>query len=88
MITHFSALFQGLFESLANNLIAEDSRRDRCVQGINVTLGLPILRTSVDHGTAFDIAGKGLADPGAMIAAIRMAGEAATRRAKIVATAK
>ncbi len=34
--------------------------------GVNVTLGLPIIRTSPDHGTAFDIAGKGVADPGAM----------------------
>ena len=50
-------------------------------QGVNVTLGLPIIRTSPDHGTAFDIAGKGLADPGAMIAAIRMAGQCARRRA-------
>ena len=50
-------------------------------EGVNVTLGLPIVRTSPDHGTAFDIAGKGVADPGAMIAAIRMAGEIATRRA-------
>lgn len=50
--------------------------------GVNVTLGLPLIRTSPDHGTAFDIAGKGLADPGAMIAAIRMAGECAARRAQ------
>lgn len=50
-------------------------------QGVNVTLGLPIVRTSPDHGTAFDIAGKGIADPGATIAAIRMAGEIASRRA-------
>lgn len=49
--------------------------------GVNITLGLPIVRTSPDHGTAFDIAGKGQANPGAMIAAIRMAGEAAHRRA-------
>lgn len=49
--------------------------------GVNVTLGLPIVRTSPDHGTAFDIAGKGIADPGATIAAIRMAGEIAARRA-------
>jgi 4-hydroxythreonine-4-phosphate dehydrogenase len=49
--------------------------------GINVTLGLPIVRTSPDHGTAFDIAGKNLADPGAMIAAIRTAGECAARLA-------
>ena len=50
-------------------------------EGVNVTLGLPIVRTSPDHGTAFDIAGKGVADPGAMIAALRMAGEMAARRA-------
>jgi 4-hydroxythreonine-4-phosphate dehydrogenase len=49
--------------------------------GVNVTLGLPIVRTSPDHGTAFDIAGSGAADPGAMIAALRMAGECAARRA-------
>ena len=49
-------------------------------EGVNVTLGLPIVRTSPDHGTAFDIAGTGKAHPGAMIAAIRMAGEIAARR--------
>ena len=42
-------------------------------EGVNVTLGLPIVRTSPDHGTAFDIAGSGKADPRSMIAAIRMA---------------
>ncbi len=51
-------------------------------EGVNVTLGLPIVRTSPDHGTAFDIAGKGLADPGAMSAAIRMAGACARARAR------
>jgi len=40
---------------------------------VNVTLGLPIIRTSVDHGTAFDIAGKGKADPGSLFAAIELA---------------
>ncbi|PKB24855.1 4-hydroxythreonine-4-phosphate dehydrogenase [Novosphingobium kunmingense] len=49
-------------------------------QGVNVTLGLPIIRTSPDHGTAFSIAGTGKADAGAMIAAIRMAGDCAQRR--------
>ena len=48
--------------------------------GVNVTLGLPVLRTSPDHGTALAIACKRLADPGATIAAIRMAGECAHRR--------
>jgi 4-hydroxythreonine-4-phosphate dehydrogenase len=52
-------------------------------QGVNVTLGLPIVRTSPDHGTAFDIAGTGQASAGAMIAAIRMAGDCATRREAI-----
>ena len=41
--------------------------------GVNLTLGLPFVRTSPDHGTAFDIAGKGSADPGSMIEAIRLA---------------
>ena len=50
-------------------------------EGINCTLGLPIVRSSPDHGTAFDIAGKNLADPGAMITAIRTAGECARRLA-------
>jgi 4-hydroxythreonine-4-phosphate dehydrogenase len=49
--------------------------------GVNVTLGLPIVRTSPDHGTAFDIAGTGKADSRSMIAAIRMAAEIADRRA-------
>lgn len=49
--------------------------------GVNMTLGLPIVRTSPDHGTAFAIAGKQMAHPGATIAAIRMAGDAARRRA-------
>ena len=40
---------------------------------VNVTLGLPIVRTSVDHGTAFDLAGSGKADPGSLVAAVEMA---------------
>lgn len=43
--------------------------------GVNVTLGLPLIRTSVDHGTAYDIAGKGIADEGSMKAALKLAGE-------------
>lgn len=50
-------------------------------QGVNMTLGLPLVRTSPDHGTAFAIAGTGVANPGATIAAIRLAGECAARRA-------
>ncbi len=48
---------------------------------VNVTIGLPIIRTSVDHGTAFDIAGKGVADAGSMIAAVRLAAQMADARA-------
>jgi 4-hydroxythreonine-4-phosphate dehydrogenase len=48
-------------------------------EAVNVTLGLPIVRTSVDHGTAFDIAGKGLANPESMVAAVLLA-------ARLVAT--
>jgi 4-hydroxythreonine-4-phosphate dehydrogenase len=48
--------------------------------GVNVTLGLPIVRTSPDHGTAFDIAGKGIADATSLVAAIELAGRLATGR--------
>jgi 4-hydroxythreonine-4-phosphate dehydrogenase len=46
-------------------------------RAVNVTLGLPLVRTSVDHGTAFDIAGRGRADPGSMREALRLAAELA-----------
>jgi 4-hydroxythreonine-4-phosphate dehydrogenase len=49
-------------------------------RGVNVTLGLPIVRTSPDHGTAYDIAGKGIANPASLIAAIELAGQLAARR--------
>jgi 4-hydroxythreonine-4-phosphate dehydrogenase len=48
--------------------------------GVNITLGLPIVRTSPDHGTAFNIAGQGIADPRSMIAALQMAATAVTNR--------
>jgi 4-hydroxythreonine-4-phosphate dehydrogenase len=48
--------------------------------GVNITLGLPVVRTSPDHGTAFAIAGKGRADPSSLIAAIDLAAELAARR--------
>jgi len=51
-------------------------------EAVNLTLGLPIIRTSPSHGTAFDIAGKNVADPGSMIAAIRLALDLAGRRRK------
>ena len=49
--------------------------------GVNVTLGLPIVRTSPDHGTAFDIAGRGIARADSLIAALRLADQIARRRA-------
>lgn len=48
-------------------------------EAVNVTLGLPFIRTSVDHGTAFDIAGKGIAEHSSMIAAIKLAAELSSR---------
>ncbi len=50
--------------------------------GVNVTLGLPLVRTSPDHGTAFDIAGRGRADAASLIAAIRLAARIAARRSR------
>ena len=50
-------------------------------RGVNVTLGLPFIRTSPDHGTAYDIAGTGRADPTSLIEAIRLAGKMAEARA-------
>jgi 4-hydroxythreonine-4-phosphate dehydrogenase len=47
---------------------------------VNVTLGLPIIRTSVDHGTAFDIAGRGIADHHSMVEAVKLAARLATLR--------
>jgi 4-hydroxythreonine-4-phosphate dehydrogenase len=48
-------------------------------KAVNVTLGLPIVRTSVDHGTAFDIARKGVADPSSMIEAVMLAARLSRR---------
>ena len=48
--------------------------------GVNVTLGLPIVRTSVDHGTAYDIAGRGVASPSSLAAAFQLAGEIVVNR--------
>jgi 4-hydroxythreonine-4-phosphate dehydrogenase len=49
-------------------------------RAVNVTLGLPIIRTSVDHGTAFDIAGQGIADPSSLIQAVLLAAQLASAR--------
>jgi 4-phospho-D-threonate 3-dehydrogenase / 4-phospho-D-erythronate 3-dehydrogenase len=47
--------------------------------GVNITVGLPVIRTSVDHGTAFDIAGKGIADEGSLVEALRQAADLAPK---------
>ena len=49
-------------------------------EGVNVTLGLPFIRTSPDHGTAFDIAGKGIARPDSLVAALKMAAQMVAAR--------
>lgn len=54
--------------------------------GVNTTLGLPIIRTSVDHGTAYDIAGRGQADPGSLIAAIHSAAAQACQNREFTAS--
>ena len=54
-------------------------------KGVNVTLGLPFIRTSPDHGTAYDIAGKDLADPSSLIEALNVAAEMADQRAQFPA---
>lgn len=57
-------------------------------RGVNITLGLPFVRTSPDHGTAFDIAGRGIANPKSLIEALKLAAVMAARRARLDATAK
>ena len=54
-------------------------------KSVNITLGLPIIRTSVDHGTALDLAGKGLADSGSLLAAVQMAQQMAEHRHRMQA---
>lgn len=59
-----------------------EKRQMDSVKGVNITMGLPIIRTSVDHGTAFEIAGKGIASPDAMVLAIRAAVQLAHHKKK------
>ncbi|MDX1540493.1 MAG: 4-hydroxythreonine-4-phosphate dehydrogenase PdxA, partial [Geminicoccaceae bacterium] len=58
----------------------DEHGRMTALSGVNVTLGLPIIRTSVDHGTAFDIAGRNLANPESMLEAIDLAQRLALAR--------
>jgi 4-hydroxythreonine-4-phosphate dehydrogenase len=62
---------------LGFNVNPETGKWD-ALSGVNITLGLPVIRTSVDHGTAFDIAGKGIASEGSLIEAIAYAEQLAT----------
>jgi 4-hydroxythreonine-4-phosphate dehydrogenase len=57
-----------------------ETGRMKSVQGVNITLGLPIIRVSVDHGTAFDVAGKGIASPDALLLSIDYATKMARNR--------
>jgi 4-hydroxythreonine-4-phosphate dehydrogenase len=57
-------------------------------RGVNVSIGLPIIRTSVDHGTAFDIAGKGLAREESMVCALKLAAQMAAQRQRTLDTLK
>lgn len=74
--TVFLRGFKGEFDAVLACYHDQATIAVKCLsfgKGVNVTLGLPLVRTSVDHGTAFEIAGKGLADHGSMQAAIEMA---------------
>lgn len=61
-----------------------EKKQMESVKGVNITLGLPIIRTSVDHGTAFEIAGKGIASPDAMLLAIESAVQLSRYRKQII----
>lgn len=76
--TIFLRAAQGEFDGVISCYHDQATIAVKCLtfgQGVNVTLGLPIIRTSVDHGTAFEIAGKGVADASSMKAAINLAAE-------------
>ncbi len=68
--------------------VDENTGRWEALSGVNVTLGLPIIRTSVDHGTAFDIAGRGIASETSLIEAIELAVALARQRSKDTASAQ
>jgi 4-hydroxythreonine-4-phosphate dehydrogenase len=66
----------------------KETQKMKSVTGVNITLGLPIIRTSVDHGTAFEIAGKGIASPDALILAIEYAAKMANHRIQQIQSTK
>ena len=61
----------------------KESKKMKSVRGVNITLGLPIIRTSVDHGTAMEISGQGIASPDAMVLAIEHAVRLAKNKEEI-----
>lgn len=61
----------------------EQEKKWNSVNGVNITLGLPIIRTSVDHGTAFDIAGKGIASEKSLVSAIEYAAKMAVEKGSV-----
>lgn len=81
--TIFLRGFKGEFDAVVACYHDQATIAVKCLSfgaSVNVTLGLPLIRTSVDHGTAFDIAGKNVAESSSMTAAINLAGELATLR--------
>ena len=80
--TVFLRASRGEFDAVIANYHDQAMIPVKCLsfgEAVNVTLGLPFIRTSVDHGTAFDIAGKGLAEHSSMVAAIKLAADLSTR---------
>ena len=78
--TIFLRAFKGEFDGVISCYHDQATIAVKCLSfgaSVNVTLGLPLIRTSVDHGTAFDIAGKNLAESSSMTAAINLAAELA-----------
>ncbi len=78
--TIFLRAFRGEFDAVISCYHDQATIAVKCLSfgaSVNVTLGLPLIRTSVDHGTAFDIAGRGIADASSMQAAIKLAAELA-----------
>ena len=76
--TIFLRGFKGEFDAVVSCYHDQATIAVKCLSfgaSVNVTLGLPLIRTSVDHGTAFDIAGKNLAESSSMTAAIKLAAE-------------
>jgi 4-hydroxythreonine-4-phosphate dehydrogenase len=87
--TLFVRAARGEFDAVAACYHDQGLIAVKCIafgEAVNVTLGLPIIRTSVDHGTAFDIAGRGVADAGSLIEAIKLAARLVAEERSVTAT--